>query len=241
MKIYTVLETRFEHKPILDYISCLDSWSESYSSEENALKGFKSMVRKAVKEFFTRHQENGDIEAIVATIISRVVNGNEAFAAWENKDESYIWKILSEYVDNQMDPLPARSENKDEPVKPVELVRYAVVRTKSGHKWQSPYPAGKILFTAETEERARKLLKEVYYDCLLMYPELRESDHYISEHGGFAFAGDPKIFGVELHIQELTMPLTDKEIADTADYRYHSFTQLKPTGEEQNGGDKVRE
>lgn len=120
MKIYTVLETRFEHKPTLDYVSCLDGWSNSYSSEENALKGFKSMVRKAVKEFYTRHQESGDIEAIVATIISRVLNGNEGFAAWENKDESYVWKISSEYVDNRMDPLPPRSENKDEPVKPEE-------------------------------------------------------------------------------------------------------------------------
>lgn len=148
--------------------------------------------------------------------------------------------------------------------KHLELVRWAVVRTKSGHKWLSPYPTGEILFTVETEEKARKLLKEVYYDCLLMYPELRESDHYISELGGFAFAGDQKVRGVELHIQRISMPLTDKEIVGTADYWYHNFTQPKPTEEEQddavlrdmthctgddveahveatNGGDKVRE
>jgi hypothetical protein len=148
--------------------------------------------------------------------------------------------------------------------KHLELVRWAVVRTKSGHKWLSPYPIGEILFVVETEEKAWKLLKEAYYDCLLMYPELRESDHYISEHGGFAFAGDPKVRGVELHTQRISMPLTDKEIVGTADYWYYNFRQPKPTEEEQddavlrdmahctgddveahveatNGGDKVRE
>ena len=96
--------------------------------------------------------------------------------------------------------------------KHLELVRWAVIRTKFGHGWKSPYTAGGILFVVETEEGAEKLLKEAYEDCLSKYPELRESDHYISEHGGFAFAGDPKTFGIELHIQRIPMPLTDKEI-----------------------------
>ena len=121
--------------------------------------------------------------------------------------------------------------------KHLELVRWAVIRTKSGHKWMSPCPTGGILFVVETEEEAEKLLKEAYENCLMMYPELREGDHYISELGGFAFAGDQKTFGIELHIQRISMPLTDKEIVDTADYWNHNFVAFKDLEEGQNGGE----
>jgi len=126
--------------------------------------------------------------------------------------------------------------------KHLELVRYAVVRTKLGHRWMSPYPAaGEILFTAETEEKAWKLLKETYEYCLLKYPEMQESGHYASEQGGYAYAGDPKTCGMELHIQRLPMPLTDKEIEEVKDHWNHNFMAFRDLEEAQNGGDKVRE
>lgn len=258
MKIYTVLEVRYERnrEPYVRDASSLDGWSVSCSSLDKALEEFKSMVRRAVSDFYDRHQESYHAEEVIPRITDGVCNKDEAFANWTNVDEFYVWKISSEYVDNQTDPLPPRSENKDEPVEPkeakigsrpkdegkqLELVRYAVVRTKLGHRWMSPYPAGEILFTAETEEKAWKLLKETYDYCLLKYPEMQGSDHYASEQGGYAYAGDPKTCGMELHIQRLPMPLTDKEIEDVKDNWNRNFVTFKDLEEQQNGGDKVRE
>ena len=123
MKIYTVLEVRhIGCDPVSHEFDELNGWSTSYLTKDEAFENLRDLVCDAVNIYY---EGSGIEDSVKANLISEILkdmDGNKSETSWDSGYYHYIWKINEDEVDDP-DPTtqaPARSENKDEPVKPKE-------------------------------------------------------------------------------------------------------------------------